>query len=82
MIRENIIAVSISRAWGFIWSAVVKRFDRLFVNGQMDDRFAQWLAERGLIEWKPQRKCMWLRLSSRMENDFMNTWHIPYFDWI
>lgn len=68
--------------WGAIWSAVTGRFDRLLVNGHSGDSFSQWLTEKKHIVWRPQNKAMWLRLSRRIENAPLNTWHIPYFDWI
>jgi predicted N-acetyltransferase YhbS len=68
--------------WRIIWSAVAERFDRLFANGQSDDPFAQWLAENRLVEWQPQHKAMWLRVSGRVDNRAISSWHIPYYDWI
>jgi hypothetical protein len=68
--------------WEVIWTAVAGHFDRLVVNGHLGDPFAQWLADGGQVEWQPQNKTMWLRVSRRSETVSTATWHIPYFDWI
>lgn len=68
--------------WNILWSAVAARFDSLFVNGHSDDPFSLWLAENKLVVWRPQEKAMWLRVSACLEESSINTWHIPYFDWI
>jgi hypothetical protein len=68
--------------WEPIWTAVSERFDRLVVNGRLDDPFSQWLDHKGLVEWHPQNKSMWLSLSGRLNPDSFASWHIPYFDWI
>jgi len=66
--------------WGIIWTAVTERFGRLFVNGRSDDPFAKWLADNRFVVWQPQNRTMWLGVSSRIEGNFFNAWHIPYFD--
>jgi GNAT superfamily N-acetyltransferase len=68
--------------WDLIWSAVTERFGRLFINGHSSDPFSRWLAQKGFVAWRHQNKTMWLRVSQRMENELVDTWHIPYFDWI
>jgi hypothetical protein len=68
--------------WGPLWSAISEHFSRLCVNGLPCDSFAQWLDRNGLIEWAPQNKTMWLRVSDRLQESSVRTWHIPYYDWI
>lgn len=68
--------------WSVIWSALIQRFDRLYVNGHSADPFTQWLAEHRFVIWQPQSKTMWLRLSDRLENSLLRAWHVPYFDWM
>lgn len=71
-----------SSLWSILWSAAAGRFDRFFANGHSHDPFAQWLAENRLVEWQPQHKTMWLRVSDRVHEGAMSSWHIPYYDWI
>jgi predicted N-acetyltransferase YhbS len=68
--------------WEPLWSAATGHFKRLFVNGQAGDSCAQWLAENRLVEWEPQNKAMWLRVSEQLDERTIGSWHIPYFDWI
>jgi len=68
--------------WNVIWSAVTDRFSRLFVNGHSDDPFAQWLTEKRVVVWRPQNKSMWFRVSDRIKDFSIDTWHVSYFDWI
>jgi predicted N-acetyltransferase YhbS len=68
--------------WDPLRSAAAGYFKRLFVNGRAGDSFAQWLAKNKLVKWHPQNKAMWLRVSERLDERKIGTWHIPYYDWI
>lgn len=68
--------------WEPLWSAASGYFRRLFVNGQAGDACAQWLAENRLVNWEPQNKAMWLPVSKQLDEQTIESWHIPYYDWI
>ncbi|HEY3413513.1 MAG TPA: GNAT family N-acetyltransferase [Armatimonadota bacterium] len=68
--------------WDRIWGAVGERFARVYVNGQVDDPFSEWLAERDFVVWEPQHKTMWLSVNGSIGESDFDAWHIPYFDWI
>jgi GNAT superfamily N-acetyltransferase len=68
--------------WETLWTAVASRFERLFVNGRDREPFSLWLAERNAVARRPQRKAMWILTGNRAARAVLETWHIPYFDWI
>jgi predicted N-acetyltransferase YhbS len=73
-------AAAESTLWEALWSAIAERFDRLYVNGRLGDGFSSWLAENKYVDFQPQNKTMWLRVSDRSANARLDTWHIPFFD--
>jgi predicted N-acetyltransferase YhbS len=68
--------------WDAIWTGVAQRYNRLFVNGNSDEAFSQWLAGKRLVTWEPQNKAMWYRFSIRADALASRAFHISYFDWI
>lgn len=68
--------------WETIWTAINESFNYLFVNGHYGDTFSHWLTQQGFVKWEQQNKTMWLFLSQRMNKRFLDSWHIPYFDWV
>jgi predicted N-acetyltransferase YhbS len=66
--------------WDGIWSGLMGRFKRLWVNGRVGDPFARWLADRSYAFLQPQNKTMWYRISRVTSPAPWETWHIPYFD--
>jgi GNAT superfamily N-acetyltransferase len=68
--------------WGDLSAAAAGRFDRFYANGYSDEPFTQWLAGNGFVEWLPNCKTMWLRVSDRGNERIIASWQIPYYDWI
>ncbi len=68
--------------WNGLWTAITDSFDRIVVNGWLDDPFSDWLAEQAYVVWQPRNKAMWLHVSDRSKELSLPDWNIPYFDWI
>ncbi len=66
--------------WDGLWSGLMGRFKRLWVNGRAGDPFSRWIADKGFALLRPQSKTMWHRLSRVASPAPWETWHIPYFD--
>jgi hypothetical protein len=68
--------------WRPLWSAILARYRRVFVNGHVGEPFTTWLRESERVVLRPQTKAMWLRVSGRIGEKIVQTWQVPYFDWI
>jgi len=66
--------------WDGLWTGLMGRFKRLWVNGRAGDPFARWLADRSYAFLQPQNKAMWYRVSRAVPLAPRENWHIPYFD--
>jgi GNAT superfamily N-acetyltransferase len=65
-----------------LWNDIAKRYTKIVVNGQSDDRFSQYLSHKGYVNWRQQQMAMWIKCSNHIDEGVLARWHIPYYDWI